>query len=173
MPTAYCQLISDERSEEDVRILGIDPGTVITGFGVIEKKRDRLKVIDYGIIKPRAKSTLAQRLKYIYQEISQTIKKSNLDIVIIEDIFFHKNFRSAAKIGEARSVAILAAANQGLEIIEYLPTEIKQSVTGNGRASKVQVQNMVKRILCLSELPFSDAADALAAAICHCHRLKQ
>ena len=156
-----------------MRILGIDPGTVITGFGVIEKKKDKLKVIDYGIIRPKGKSTLAQRLKYIYQEITQIIEKSDLDIVIVEDIFFHKNFRSAAKIGEARSAAILAAANQDLEIVEYLPTEIKQSVTGNGRASKVQVQNMVKRILGLSELPFSDAADALATAICHCHRLKQ
>ena len=95
-----------------------------------------------------------------------------MNILVIEDIFFHKNFRSAAKIGEARSVAILAAANQNLEVIEYLPTEIKQSVTGNGRASKVQVQNMVKRILGLSEIPFSDAADALAAAICHCHKIK-
>jgi len=155
-----------------VRILGIDPGTVITGFGVIEKKENKLRVIDYGIIKPKVRLSLVQRLKYIYEEINQIIKKNNLNILVIEDIFFHKNFRSAAKIGEARSVAILAAANQNLEVIEYLPTEIKQSVTGNGRASKVQVQNMVKRILGLSEIPFSDAADALAAAICHCHKIK-
>ncbi|MCD6093517.1 MAG: crossover junction endodeoxyribonuclease RuvC [Candidatus Omnitrophica bacterium] len=155
-----------------MRILGIDPGTVITGFGVIEKKENKLRVIDYGIIKPKVRLSLVQRLKYIYEEINQIIKKNNLNILVIEDIFFHKNFRSAAKIGEARSVAILAAANQNLEVIEYLPTEIKQSVTGNGRASKVQVQNMVKRILGLSEIPFSDAADALAAAICHCHKIK-
>jgi len=155
-----------------VRILGIDPGTVITGFGVVEKKENKLRVIDYGIIKPKSRLSLVQRLKYIYKEINQIIKKNNLDILVIEDIFFHKNFRSAAKIGEARSVAILAAANQNLEVIEYLPTEIKQSVIGNGRASKVQVQNMVKRILGLSEIPFSDAADALAAAICHCHKAK-
>ncbi|OQX53142.1 MAG: crossover junction endodeoxyribonuclease RuvC [Candidatus Omnitrophica bacterium 4484_213] len=155
-----------------MRILGIDPGTVITGFGVVEKKENKLRVIDYGIIKPKSRLSLVQRLKYIYKEINQIIKKNNLDILVIEDIFFHKNFRSAAKIGEARSVAILAAANQNLEVIEYLPTEIKQSVIGNGRASKVQVQNMVKRILGLSEIPFSDAADALAAAICHCHKAK-
>ncbi|MCK4859389.1 MAG: crossover junction endodeoxyribonuclease RuvC [Candidatus Omnitrophica bacterium] len=153
-----------------MRILGIDPGTAITGFGIVEKKGSKLRFIDCGIIKPKTGLTLAQKLRYIYQEISRIIKNGNLDIAVVEDIFFYKNFRSAVKIGEARSIAILAAANQDLEVKEYLPTEIKQSITGNGRASKVQVQNMVKRLLGFSKTPFSDAADALAVAICYCHK---
>ncbi len=157
---------------EATHILGVDPGTIIMGFGVVKKAGSKLRAIDYGIIKPNGNLSISERLKYIYQKINEVIKKNKLKIVVVEDIFFYKNFRSAVKIGEARSLVILAAANHGLEVVEYLPTKIKQAVVGNGRASKLQVQNMVKRILSLSELPLSDAADALAAAICHCHRMK-
>ncbi|RKY39978.1 MAG: crossover junction endodeoxyribonuclease RuvC [Candidatus Omnitrophota bacterium] len=155
-----------------MRVLGIDPGTITTGFGIVENKKGELQVCEYGLIKTKKKSAPGERLNYIHQEVSKIIGRSKLDIMVIEDIFLHKNFRSAVRIGEARCSAILAALKQGLKIIEYLPTEIKQAVVGNGRASKIQVQSMVKRLLHLPVSPPADAADALAAAICHCYRQK-
>jgi crossover junction endodeoxyribonuclease RuvC len=155
-----------------LRVLGIDPGSHATGYGVIEKNDRDLHCILYGEVKPPKKSSLSVCLTTIYAGISEVIHHSSPQIMAIEDIFYGKNVSSLIKQGHVRGVAVLAGAQEGLSIFEYTPLEIKKAVTGYGLAEKIQIQLMVKKILRLKEMPPPDAADALAVAICHMNFLK-
>ncbi|NMA86113.1 MAG: crossover junction endodeoxyribonuclease RuvC [Tissierellia bacterium] len=149
-------------------ILGIDPGLAIVGYGVIEYKGNKYNAIDYGCIYTDSNINLPERLKIIYEELYDLIDKYNPEDIAMEELFFNKNVKTAIKVGQARGVEILAAVNKGKVVYEYTPLQIKQSVVGYGRAEKRQVQEMVKLLLNLKEIPKpDDAADALAVAICH------
>lgn len=156
-----------------MKILGIDPGSHVTGYGVIEKKGNYLKHIVHGEIKPKKDSSLSEVLVYIYQQISSLISQTAPQAVALENIFYGKNVRSLIKQAQVRGVVIFAGANQDLNIFEYSPLEIKKAVVGYGRAEKSQVQMMVKAILNLPEIPPADAADAMATAICHANFFKE
>jgi crossover junction endodeoxyribonuclease RuvC len=150
-------------------ILGIDPGTAITGYGVIKKSR-KLELIDYGCIKTSADLSTAERLDKMYKELKILIKKYKPEIAAVEDIFFFKNLKTAIKVSQARGVILLAIAQSKIRVAEYTPLQIKQAVACYGRAEKLQVQKMVKVLLNLEEIPGpDDAADALAIAICCAH----
>ena len=154
-------------------ILGIDPGSVITGFGAIETENRKTCLIGCGCIRTKAKTPFAERLRKIYGELAETLSHYHPDEVAVEEVFYSNNVKTALKIGHARGVILLAAADAGLPIAEYSPREVKQAVVGSGSASKQQVQFMVKNILTLKEAPQPyDATDALAVALCHAHRLK-
>ncbi len=159
-----------------MRVLGIDPGTITSGYGIVAEEDHKLFHVASGGISPSAKHPFPTRLKKIYEELEKIIDKYKPRIVVVEDLFVSKNIRSALKLGHSRGVAILAAVNAGLPVFEYAPLEVKQAVVGNGKAEKKQVQMMVKALLDLPKVPYpADAADALAAAICHIHssRLKE
>lgn len=154
-------------------ILGIDPGTAITGYGLISYQGNHLKHIGYGVIRTLPKQSPAQRLKQLYQELQAIIVQCRPDVMAIEELFFNRNVTTALAVGQARGVIILAAANLDLEIAEYTPLQVKQAVVGYGRAEKQQIQEMVRILLCLPGLPKpDDAADGLAIAICHAHSHK-
>ena len=154
-------------------ILGIDPGTAITGYGLIRVEGNHFQVLEYNCIRTAAKTPLYIRLKEVYEAISALIQKHNPNHFAIEELFFNKNVRTALTVAQSRGVAMLAAANAGIEVYEYTPLQVKQSVVGYGRAEKSQVQAMVKAILNLKETPKpDDVADALAIAICHAHSYK-
>ena len=156
-----------------MRILGIDPGSGSTGYGLIETDGSRHKVILYGAIKTQARQPFHLRLLKIHQDLSRILSREKADIMAIEEVFHATNVQSALRLGHARGIALLVAAQQGLDIYEYSPLEIKSAVVGYGRAEKNQIQAMVKLLLDLSEIPSPDhAADALAVAICHAHRIK-
>jgi crossover junction endodeoxyribonuclease RuvC len=151
-------------------ILGVDPGTAITGYGIIQSDGDELGLIDYGVITTPADWPQAARLEHIYRELTGLMVKHHPTDAVVEKLFFSKNVRTALSVGQARGVALLAAAQHKLTIHEYTPLEIKQAVVGYGRAEKMQIQQMVKVILQLDTVPQpDDAADALAVAICHAH----
>jgi crossover junction endodeoxyribonuclease RuvC len=155
-----------------LKILGIDPGLSTTGYGIIEAKGDKLREITHGTIKKRRKTDFAQKLLGIYQGVTKIIQEYQPDYCAIESIFYHQNKKTAITMGHVRGVAILAAAQSQIAVAEYSPREIKLSIVGSGGAAKIQIQAMVKNILKLTEIPHSeDAADALAVAICHFHRL--
>jgi crossover junction endodeoxyribonuclease RuvC len=156
----------------ELKVLGIDPGSHATGYGVIEKVDRGLHCIIYGEVKPPKKARLSVCLTTIYAGIKEAIHNSNPEIMAIEDIFYGKNISSLIKQGHVRGVAVLAGAQEGLSIFEYTPLEVKKAVTGYGLAEKIQIQIMVKKILRLKEMPSPDAADALAVAICHMNFLK-
>ena len=157
-----------------MKILGIDPGLVQTGFGVISVNGSNFSLVDYGIIKPDTKVDLSHRLLTIHQDISSIIDDYFPNIIVIEDIFYGKNIKSALKLGQARGVAMVAAAARNLPIHEYSARKVKQAITGNGNATKEQLQFMVKAILNLDSLPSPiDASDALAIAICHCQQFRE
>lgn len=137
------------------------------GYGIVESVGNRLKHVDNGAIFTNSDDPLPVRLKTLYDGITEIIEKYEPQVVSVEEVFFAKNVKSAMKLGHARGVGILAGANRGLEIFEYSATAIKSAVVGYGRAEKGQVQQMVKVLLNLPEIPQADAADALAAAICH------
>ena len=151
--------------------IGIDPGTAITGFGVIREEQDgSLTVIDYGVIETSSKDSMPQRLVQLYQNLKNVIERHNPQSGAVEKLFFARNVRTALSVGQARGVALLALAEAGVELSEYSPNEIKQAVAGYGGADKNQVQYMVRALLELEEIPKpDDAADALAVAICHLH----
>jgi len=156
-----------------VIILGIDPGLSVTGYGVIEATGGRVRCLDFGGIYPNNKATLGEKLEKIYRGIREVVEAYHPRAVAIEDIFYHENIKTAIVMGHARGVSILAAQQARIPVFEYAPREIKMSVGGSGAASKQQVQAMVKTLLHLSELPRPyDAADALAVALCHFHRMK-
>ena len=155
-----------------MRVLGIDPGSRVTGYGIVDKAERGLHCAFYQEIRPARGVGLSAALLTVYSGITEAINQFHPEIMAIEDIFYGKNVQSLIKQGHVRGVAVLAAAQAGLEIFEYSPLEIKKAVSGYGFAEKKQVQVMVKNILKLVELPPSDAADALAAAICHIHFLK-
>lgn len=149
-------------------ILGIDPGLAIVGFGVLEKIKNQTNVIDYGVITTPKEDTLPQRLEKIYKGMCALIDKYQPEQVALEELFFNTNITTGIAVAEARGVIILACINKGLKLFEYTPLQIKQALTGNGRADKHQVQFMVKAILKLNSIPKpDDAADGLAAALCH------
>lgn len=153
-----------------MRILGIDPGYAILGWGVINMKGNHFKVVDYGAVTTDAKMEMPDRLKILYNSLMDIIVRYEPEVASIEELFFNTNAKTAILVGQARGVAVLACANSGLEIEEYTPLQIKQALVGYGRAEKKQVQLMVKTILNLKEIPKpDDTADALAAAVCHGH----
>ncbi len=151
------------------RVLGIDPGSHVTGYGVVEEAGSGLCCVQYGEIKPVKGVALSSCLQTICGGIQEVIRRTEPEALAIENIFYGKNIRSLIKQGHVRGVAILAGAENGVPVYEYSPLEIKKAVVGYGRAEKGQVQMMVRAILKLSELPPPDAADALAVAICHIH----
>jgi len=151
-----------------VRILGIDPGSRITGWGVIEIKGTRSQCIDHGSVRC-AGADLPPRLLQIFRELGEVIHEYQPQESAIEEVFVNRNISSALVLGQARGAAICALANAGLPVAEYAPAQIKSAVVGNGRAEKLQVQHMVKVLLNLREAAVADAADALAVAICHAH----
>lgn len=156
-------------------VLGIDPGTAITGYGLVKGEDDHLTLVDYGVITTAPDLPLPQRLREIYEQLTAIAIKRWPIVAAVEKLFFAKNVRTALSVGQARGVALLAMAKAEVEVYEYTPLEVKQAVAGYGRASKEQVQRMVKMLLELDSVPQpDDAADAIAVAICHLHsaRLK-
>lgn len=154
-------------------ILGIDPGFAIVGYSVIEYKGSNYKPLEYGAITTDSKMLFPDRIKIIYDELIKIIDQYQPQDMAIEELFFNKNVKTAIKVGQARGVEILAGINKGLNIYEYTPLQIKQATVGYGRAEKHQVQEMVKMLLNLKEVPKpDDVADALAVAICHGSSLK-
>jgi len=155
-------------SETMYRILGVDPGSVCTGFGIITGEGDHFHYLTSGTISPKRSDDRFQRLKTIFVEVDRVIKAHSPTHFAIEDVFYSKNAKSSLVLGEARGAAILAATLSGLPVFEYSPREVKQSVTGQGAADKSQVSYMLGTILRLAEVPDSnDESDALAVAICH------
>lgn len=153
-----------------MRIIGIDPGYAIMGWGILDLKGNKFSVVDYGSITTDAGVEAAKRLQHIYAELGAIIAKYQPEEAAIEELFFNNNAKTVILVGEARGIAVLACANAGLDISEYTPLQIKQALVGYGRADKKQVQTMVKAILNLKEVPKpDDTADAVAAAICHGH----
>jgi len=151
-----------------IRILGIDPGSIHSGYGVIDMDGNHAVHVTHGTIRVRGES-LAEKLDLIFEQVSGIITEFTPGEAAVEQIFMHRNADSALKLGQARGAAITACARHGLAVSEYTPNQIKQATVGRGHAAKQQVQHMIKVLLCLREVPQSDAADALAAALCHGH----
>ncbi len=154
-------------------IIGVDPGTIITGYGIIEYTRNNLTTIDHGVIKLPSVTSLPQKLDIIYKKLCELLEQYHPDELAIETAFYGKNVQSAMKIGYARGVSILAAVHNKIPVAEYSPREVKKSVVGNGAASKEQVQYMISSLLSIKKkkMPF-DESDALAVALCHSFRIK-
>lgn len=153
-----------------MRILGIDPGYAIMGYGILDFNGNRFQTVDYGSIETEAHTPMPLRLRQLYDGLNEVIQRYKPEEASIEELFFNSNTTTAIKVGEARGVALLACEQNGLTVAEYTPLQIKQALVGYGRAEKKQVQNMVKVILNLPEVPKpDDTADAVAAAICHAH----
>jgi crossover junction endodeoxyribonuclease RuvC len=151
-----------------MKILGIDPGTVVMGYGVIENEGDDIALVEFGAIKVPDKSDIGLRLSFLYNRLIEIIRSHHPDCVAVEAPFVYKNVKSAMAIGRAQAIALLAAANSHVPAFEYPPAKVKQMVTNYGAGTKEQVQEMVKLQLGLAEAPQpADAADALAIAICH------
>jgi crossover junction endodeoxyribonuclease RuvC len=150
-----------------LRILGIDPGTRTTGYGLIDQKGNRLTHVDNGAIHTRSSDELPLRLSQIYIGLIEAIETYKPDAMAIEKVFVAKNAGSALKLGQARGTAIVAGVNAGLPVFEYSALQVKSAVVGYGKAGKIQVQQMVKALLKLPEIAQEDASDALAIAICH------
>lgn len=154
-------------------VLGIDPGTATTGFGVVAFEGGRLLSLKHGVLRTPPGRPLEERLRSIFEGVSDLIRAARPDCLAVEELFFNKNVRSALAVGQARGVVLLAAALAGLSVSEYTPLQVKQAVVGYGRAEKQQIQQMVKVLLRLDAVPKpDDAADALAIAICHLHSSK-
>ena len=151
-------------------VLGIDPGTAITGFGLVREDQAGLALVDYGVVTTPAGQPLPNRLQTIYQGLRDVVTQHQPRVAAVEELFFSRNARTALSVGHARGVTLLALADEGLSIYEYKPLEIKQAVAGYGGADKRQVQEMVRMLLDLDHVPQpDDAADAVAVAICHIH----
>jgi len=151
-----------------MRILGIDPGTITTGYGVLSNDEETVTVIDYGAISAPARSPIGERLSFIYTRLLEVITEHRPDVLAIEQPFVSKNVKSALAVGRSQAVAILAAAEKGIPVYEYTPAQVKQRVSNYGAGSKEQVQEMVRLQLDMNETPQpDDAADALAVALCH------
>ncbi len=155
-------------------VIGIDPGTAITGYGLVrEEKNGRLTVVDYGVVKTSAKMPMPKRLLSLYHQLKEITFLHRPDCGAVEKLFFQTNVKTAISVGQGRGVAILALAEAEMPISEYTPNEIKQSISGYGSADKAQMQYMVKALLELEEIPKpDDAADALAVAVCHIHHAR-
>jgi len=156
-----------------MRVFGIDPGSLKSGYGIVDSQGADLVLVEYGVIRTGPNLSLAQRLLRISTRLEELLRQYAPQEVAVEDLFVAKNAKSSLKLGHARGAILLTAAQAGLEVVEYTPLEVKQSVVGYGRADKSQVQQMVKVLLKLREIPRpDDAADALAIAICHHHSAK-
>jgi len=156
-----------------VIIMGIDPGTTTTGYGLIKSFNNKVEALTWGSIVTSADEPFPARLNLIYTQSSCIMKLYQPDWIAVEELFFSKNTRSALAVGHARGVLLLAAAQAGINVLEYTPLKVKQAVAGYGRAAKDHVQSMVKLLLGLKELPHpDDAADALAVALCHAQSIK-
>ncbi len=154
-------------------VIGIDPGSALTGFGIIKETGNKLTAVDYGCIRTSSSEPLEIRIHKIYQDVKKLIKEHRPDFFAVEELFFNKNVRTALTVGHARGAILVAAAECGLAVHEYTPLQVKQAVVGYGRADKSQIQFMVKTILSLPQAPKpDDVADALAVAICHTHFYK-
>ncbi len=153
-----------------MRVFGIDPGSTRTGYGCVETDGTRHQLLDCGVLAAPAGAAFAERLHVIHDGLTRLLRETTPDCVAVENLFYSRNVRSALQLGHARGVALLAVVQAGLPLIEYTPAEIKLAIVGYGRADKVQVQQMVKVLLGLDHAPSPhDAADALAAALCHIH----
>ena len=151
-------------------VLGIDPGTAITGYGLVREDEEGLTLVDYGVITTAAGRPLPERLQAIYQGLADVARKHQPQQAAVEELFFSRNVRTALSVGHARGVTLLALVDAGLAIHEYKPLEIKQAITGYGGAGKQQMQEMVRLLLNLDAVPEpDDAADAVAVAVCHIH----
>ena len=161
-------MVKDKKPEQEKIILGVDPGTSIMGYGIISISNKNIKLLQYGVIHLSKYSNHAIKLNKIFERIIQVIDEYHPDEMAIEAPFFGKNVQSMLKLGRAQGVAIAAAISREIPIIEYSPKKIKQSVTGNGNASKEQVAAMLSRLLNFKDIPkLLDATDALAVAVCH------
>ncbi|HIC88898.1 MAG TPA: crossover junction endodeoxyribonuclease RuvC [Anaerolineae bacterium] len=152
-------------------VLGVDPGTAITGYGLVrENTAGDVHLVTYGVIRTAAVEPLPQRLQMIYQELQALLRRYHPDVAAVEELFFNRNARTALAVGQARGVVLLALVNAGLPIHEYTPLQVKQALVGYGRATKAQVQEMTRLVLSLDQTPRpDDAADAVAVAVCHIH----
>jgi len=150
-----------------MRVLGIDPGSRITGYGIVDQEGHQLLHVDNGAIFTDSAADFPGRLKRIFDGICQVISEYHPDEVAVENIFFSTNVQSALKLGQARGAAIVAAVHSGLPVAEYSALQVKQAVVGQGKAEKAQVQKMLKALLGLPEIAQADASDALAVAVCH------
>jgi crossover junction endodeoxyribonuclease RuvC len=151
-----------------MRVLGIDPGLATTGYGVVDGEGDRLEAVAYGVVRTPAHTPITERLILLYDELRCIIHTHAPEQAAVEELFFATNARTAISVSQARGVALLALAQTGLSVAEYTPLEVKQATTGYGQADKTQMQEMVRLLLGLSDIPRpDDAADALAVAICH------
>ncbi|MFH1480284.1 MAG: crossover junction endodeoxyribonuclease RuvC [Pseudomonadota bacterium] len=153
-------------------VLGVDPGSLVTGYGLVEKEHNRLTCVHSGTISSSASSPFYQRIHKIFHSMMGIMTRYQPQEMAIEDVFFAKNVKSALKIGHARGAVLIASVECGVRIFEYTPLEIKKSLVGYGRASKEQVRSMVQMILKLKEEPPLDTSDGLAAAICHHHWMR-
>lgn len=149
-------------------ILGVDPGTATTGYGLVEEKAGKVILVDYGVIITKPQNTSEQRLEIIYDQLSDLIEEYNPDEIAVEELFFSTNVKTAMSVSQARGVILLATQKSGIPLSEYTPNQVKNGICGYGGADKKQVQKMVQMLLNLKEIPKpDDAADALAIAICH------
>jgi crossover junction endodeoxyribonuclease RuvC len=155
-------------------ILGVDPGTLVTGYGVVKHTANTTRVLACGVVRNGSAKGMPERLKAIFTKLSEVIEKYQPDEFAIETSFYSKNAQSAMKLGHARGVSLLAAANRDIPTSEYSPREVKKAVVGNGAASKEQVRFMVKTLLKMKSSPaLYDSSDALAVALCHLHRISR
>nr|WP_273701774.1 crossover junction endodeoxyribonuclease RuvC [Tepidanaerobacter acetatoxydans] len=153
--------------------MGVDPGIAISGYGIISNEQSNCYVVEYGVIRTPPKLAMPYRLQQIHEGYLELIQKYKPDVVAVEELFFNKNAKTIISVGQARGVAVLAAALSKIEVFEYTPLQVKQAVVGYGRADKQQVQQMIKTSFNLEELPKpDDAADALAVALCHMNSYK-
>jgi crossover junction endodeoxyribonuclease RuvC len=156
-----------------MRVLGVDPGLGITGFSIMDTKRNQTHLSAYGTIKPKPKDSLPKRLNYLFEEMNKILDQFSPDVMAIEDAFYSKNVKSAMTLGQARGSLILAAAQADISVHEFAPRKVKMSVCGNGAASKEQVSYMVTQILKLKEPPKPmDVSDAMAVGLCYINQAK-
>lgn len=154
-------------------VLGIDPGTAITGYGVVKKRESNIDILDYGALTTPSHWSIGERLNYLFEQISSLLDLYNPDVVVMENVFFNKNIKTAISVGQAQGVIILAVKQYGKDIQTLTPLEVKSSIVGYGRASKSQIQYMVKEILRLRDIPKpDDVADALALCISFINKQK-
>ena len=159
--------------EKIKRVIGVDPGLTITGFGILDYKGGQIRTVAFGTIKPPAKESLPNRLEYLNSHMTELLEKFEPNAFAIEDTFFSQKVKSALLLGQARGVLLLAAASKGIPSMDYAPRKVKQSVVGNGAADKTQVQYMVQQILKMDEPPKPlDVSDALAIGLCHINQNK-
>jgi crossover junction endodeoxyribonuclease RuvC len=151
--------------------MGLDPGSRQAGYGVVEQAGNRLRAVDYGVVAAREGDPLPTRLRVVFEGLRQAVRRLRPDVISIEEVFYGKSVSSTLRMGEARGVAMLAASLESVPVVEYAAAEVKKAAVGAGRATKEQVQEMVRILLGLPRRPESDhAADALALAVCHCNR---